>query len=75
MLSIDRTLDTLSNTRVESLSMTDQPDMQQSDHSEHRQPATYQDVATQGASLIDRFMGARNARANKEYQTRNRPSS
>jgi len=49
--------------------MADQPDMQQSDHPEHSMPQTYQDVSTQGASLIDRFMGPRNARANKKRPT------
>jgi len=57
--------------------MTDErPPMKQEDHPEHNMPpseyegetspVTYQDVGTQGASLIDRTIGPRSARAVKK---------
>ena len=53
--------------------------MQQEDHPEHNMPepehkgttlpTTSQDVQTSGASLIDRTMGPRNAKANSQYRS------
>lgn len=48
--------------------------MQQSDHPEHNMPVTYQDVSTQGASLIDRFMGPRQSQINKKRQNKDKMS-